>query len=750
MTSNKISEISSDMQRLFKERKSVITFGAFLELVKENPRCYVRNSAEYLRDCFDFYGATAQDHNKKKLRRFRLFDIGTERGVPIVGGEVVQNEIYRCLQAFIRQDSANKVIFLHGPNGSAKSSSIEAISRGMQKYSESEEGAVYRFSWIFPIDKGSAPRSVSGESSPIGFSPRKDESKDNGESFALLDDSQIASKLQSEFKENPLYLIPPTFREELLREWIAKKEQKRLEDVQIPQHILLSGLSKKNQLIFENLLNAYGGELEKVYRHIQVERFFYSRQYRVGISTVEPQMSIDAQEKQLTMDKNLANLPSVLHNIRFTEVMGEIVEANRGILEFSDILKRPLEAFKYLLTTVERATLTLPTATQYIDIVFFATANDKHLDAFKQTPDFSSFRGRFDFLTVPYLLRLKDERRIYEKDIAAIKRTKNVAPHSLDALCLWAIMTRLKQPDPEAYDSTQRGLVSRLDPFSKARLYNGDSLGDAYSPADQIALQQMVDRVSGESIGSVVYEGRFGASPREVKALLYRIAENPTFETMTPMAIFSQLELLIKDRSTYEYLQFEARNKYHDAAFFIKNIRDDFALKFETEVLMAMTLIEEKQHDKLLAKYIENAVAFVKKENLFNRKTENQESPSEILMKDVESILGVSGDPIRFRESLLSRIAGYRIENKDLAIDFSIIFSDHLQRLKDHYYEQQSANVQKNLTVILALGSGREMDFDEKQRKLARLTLDNLASNFGYDEVSARECVKFLISHKRG
>ena len=118
------------------------------------------------------------------------------------------------------------------------------------------------------------------------------------------------------------------------------------------------------------MLAAYDGEIEKVFRHIQVERFFYSRQYRIGISTVEPQMSMDAQEKQLTMDKNIVNLPAVLHNIRFTESVGELVEANRGILEFSDLLKRPLEAFKYLLTTVERATLDCPLQRRILTLFF--------------------------------------------------------------------------------------------------------------------------------------------------------------------------------------------------------------------------------------------------------------------------------------------------------------------------------------------------------------------------------------------
>ena len=747
-----IKNVSTEVRRLFKQRQSILSFDHFLDIVKENPRSLMRNSAEYLRDCFLYFGeSNSQEdpHSKVSSRRFKLFDMGTEKGVPIIGCERVQEDIFRVLQAFVRQGVANKVIFLHGPNGSAKSSTVEAISHGMQKYSEVEEGAVYRFNWIFPVEKGATPRAVSGESGPIGFAARYDDGRGKDESYALLEDSQISSKLLSEFKENPLYLIPMPFREKILREFLGAKEGKKPEDVELPPHILLPGLSKKNQLIFENLLAAYDGEIDKVYRHIQVERFFYSRQYRIGISTVEPQMSMDAQEKQLTIDRNIANLPAVLHNIRFTEAIGEIVEANRGILEFSDLLKRPVEAFKYLLTTVERATLGLPSATQNLDVVFFATANEKHLDAFKTLPDFSSFRGRFELVTVPYLLKISEETQIYRRDEQAISKSKKIAPHTIEMLCAWAVLTRLKHPDSDFYASDHRGIVNRLDPFAKAMLYDRRPLGDAYVAADQMALRQIRRQIMSESVGNVVYEGRVGASPREVRALLYRVAEESSSETITPMAVFTELERLLKDRSVYEFLQFEPRNKYHDVAFFIRNVRDWFAEVFEEEILGAMLLVEEGQYDQLLGRYVENAVAFIKKEKIFNRKTEGYDVPSEVLMNDVESILGVSGgDPTRFRESLLSRIASYKLDNPKAKIDFSTIFFDHLQRLKEHYYEQKSRLIETNLRAVLALDTDRQKQLTEKQVLAARSTLSELEKRYGYDEVSARECIKFLMMAK--
>ncbi len=748
-----VDHISTEIKHLYRARQSILSFDQFLDVVKANPHRLMRNASEYLRDCFLYFGVTNPNSDKLNetadFRRFTLFDNGTDKGIPIVGGESVQQDIFRVLQGFVRQGIANKVIFLHGPNGSAKSSTIEAISHAMQRYSETDEGSVYRFNWIFPVDKGSTPRAISGEAGKIGFSSKYEASTAKGESFATLSENQISSKLQSEFKENPLFLIPMPFREKLLKDYVANSDRADLKDVECSAHIFLSGLSKRNQLIFENLLVAYEGEVQKVYSHIQVERFFYSRQYRVGISTVEPQMSMDAQEKQLTMDRNIANLPAVLHNIRFTECVGEIVEANRGILEFSDLLKRPTETFKYLLTTVERATLALPSAVQNLDVVFFATANETHLDAFKTLPDFGSFRGRFEFIKVPYLLKISDEVKIYKRDVAAISKVKKIAPHSIESLALWAILTRIMHPDADSYPNEFRGVINRLEPFAKAMLYDRQPTGDAFVAADQSILRQIRPMILNESSRNAIYEGRFGASPREVRALIHRVGEDESFETITPMVIMTALEHFLKERSVYDFLQFEPRNKYHDAAFFIRNVKDWFAGVFEGELLSAMSLVEEGQYEQVLSKYVEQAVAFVKKENIFNQKKESNEIPSETQMNDVEVILGVSGgDPLRFRESLLSRIASYKIDNPKEKIDFGVIFFDHLQRIKEHYYGQKSLLISATLKAILAPDSEAQKKFSAVENASAKSTLLELERKFGYDRVSAIECVRFLMTVK--
>ena len=744
-----LQDLNRESKNLFAERQTIMSFGGFLDQLKKSPKSLTRNSAQYIKDCFDHFGTENLLDHGSKVKRWKLFDHGNEKGIPIIGTERVQQEIYQSLTSFVQQGYPNRLIMLHGPNGSAKTSIIESIAWAMQRYSETEEGTVFRFNWIFPADKTAVPRSKGQGGGPIGFGSSANELFDTSSSYALLDEGKIASKIHSEFKENPVYLIPMPQRETWLRNWFAEKDDISPEEVNIPPHLLLSGLSKRNQLIYENLLAAYDGDIAKVLAHVQIDRFFYSRQYRVGIGTVEPQMSVDAIEKQLTVDRNISNMPAVLHNINFHESFGPIIEGNRGILEFSDMLKRPIEAYKYLLTTIEKGTLNLPSSTANLDTVFFATSNEKHLDAFKANPDFASFRSRMDLITAPYLLKVDQELSIYSSDIRAMSHTKPIAPHAIRLLCLWAIMTRLKQPDPEYYKGKHRSLLARLDPYSKARLYNSSTLTHQFKQQEANIFCDLHGEIRGESENIVVYEGRFGASPREIRSILYRAIQHPGHKTLTPMAIFEILETIVKDRTVYDFLQLEPRGKYHQANEFIKIIRKDFLDTFEKEVTNSMTLVEPGQHEDLLSRYIEHVVATVKGEKLYNKNISSYEAPSESLMKEVEKILNITGSIDRHREGLLGRIAAWRIDNPNSDIEITKIFDDFLEVMKAKYYKDRQAHVDDNFKCMMLLDSEIPEGLSKIQIDLANLTFQQLEEKFKYDNISARECLRYYMTEKQ-
>lgn len=752
---NLVQQLDKETKQQFKHNRTILSFQQYLERLKANPSLMIRNAGQYIKDAFDYFGTLSSNNNRDtKITRFKLFDQGTEKNVPIIGAEMVGEEIYKILTNFSKQGFANKLILLHGPNGSAKTSIVESISYAMHRYSKTDEGAVYKFSWIFPTDKKATP-SMHASGETLGFKGGRevgDKDLDFTSSYAFCEEGKIASKIHSEYKENPLFLIPMPKRLEWLKAWIAKEEDCDPATIELPLHIQLSGLSKRNKLIYEQLLAAYGGNISQVLRHIQVERFYYSRQYRVGIGTVEPQMSIDAVEKQLTMDKNISNIPTVLHNISFFEAFGPLVEANRGLLEFSDLLKRPIEAFKYLLTTIEKSSLNLPSSTANLDIVFFATTNEKHLDAFKGIPDFASFRGRFELITVPYLMSASKEVKIYADNVKIIARKTKISPHSIYLLCLWAVMTRLKQPNPERYDSTVKPLIDKLDPLNKAKLYDDAPLDETYSKEEARKLAQLKNSILHETRSNIDFEGRYGASPREIIGILYRAAQNKGFAALTPMAIFYELQKIVKDRSVYEFLQLEPKGDYHQPAKFVEVLRGEFAKIFEKELTLSMTLVEEKQYDLLIRRYIDHVVAYIKKEKLFNEITKSYEDPQERVMEEVEKVLDIREPINQHREAVLGQIAAFKIDNPQEKIDVTMVFKDYLTRLQDYYHKKKQILIKSNLNAMLAYVSSKRddiKDFKKEDLDLAVSTLKELKSRFGYDEDSAKECLKFLVSYQK-
>ena len=76
--------------------------------------------------------------------RYRIFDAAFDDGRdPVMGHETVQQAVVGLLTDFVRAGRVNRLVLLNGPNGSAKSSFVACILRGLEHYSGLPEGALY-------------------------------------------------------------------------------------------------------------------------------------------------------------------------------------------------------------------------------------------------------------------------------------------------------------------------------------------------------------------------------------------------------------------------------------------------------------------------------------------------------------------------------------------------------------------------------------------------------------------------------
>ncbi|MEM9114387.1 MAG: serine protein kinase PrkA [Myxococcota bacterium] len=733
-----LQSLSNRVQTSFREDRALLSFGQWFDGFLESPKLGLRSAAQYLRDVFDHFGSTTLELPTGSVRRFHLFDAPWGKGDGRVAGqERVQNEIYRLVNNFVRDGRVSRLIMLHGPNGSAKSSIIHCLQRAMEAYARTPEGALYRYAWIFPSEK-----IVKGR---LGFDASAS-STSSGESHAHLSAEQVDARLPCELRDPPLFLIPKKERARLIEQ--LRAEGRLPEEFVVSRYALEGDLSPRDRAIYDALLLAHDGDHAEVLRHIQVERFYLSLRYGEGIATVEPQMHVDAQAQQLTADRSVGNLPRPLQNVPMYQLSGPLVSANRGLLEYSDLLKRPAEAYKYLLITSEEATASLPQFKIDLDEVLIASSNEKYLEAFKEHPDWMSFKARIELVRVPYLLRFRDEIQIYADQIKPTSVSKELAPHVAEAAAMWAVLTRLQRPNPEHFPEPVRSIVKRMSPLEKLRLYDEGQVPEWVSSKDGRELLLALPELFEEYRNASYYEGLLGASAREMRTVILNAAHHDEYRTLTPLPVFDELANLIRDPSLYDFLKQEPQNGFHDNRGFVDAVKTWWTNVVDDEVRLSMGLVDEARYEELFTKYVLHASTLLKKEKLFDKVTGQYVDPDKELLEQVEEVLlAENEDRHEFRRSVIGRIGAWSLENSGESPDYRKLFESYIGRLEEDYYSRQKKQIARNLRAVLDY-VGEEKTQAAGDREAAETTLTTMDKRFGYPRACTAECAAFLLRAK--
>ncbi|MEM6296445.1 MAG: hypothetical protein AAGA54_34580 [Myxococcota bacterium] len=693
----------------FESTRRVLSFDEWFELLCQEPTVHARSAAQYVRDAFLHFGRRDVRTPSGHISRWRLFDTEFNGWHRLVGQEEAQNELYEAVEGFVRLGRVNKMLLLHGPNGSAKSTMLESLQRALEVYSRTDKGSMYRFSWVFPNK-----REVAGG---IGFS--NDEGLRDAlgeETFARLSSDEIDARMADEHKDHPLFLLPVAERRRLLEDICAGSP-----DFVISDAVLYGELSHRNRKIFDALLTGYQGDLRKVLQHVQLERFFCSRQYRAALVTVEPKQTVDARSFPVTGDSAYGSLPASVGGQALYAVQGDLVDANRGIVNFSDLLKRPYEHYKYLLTATEAGSVALDHLVLGLDMLFTGSANDLDLLEFRalRSGEYQSFRARLELIRVPFLLDFRVERKIYQEQVGDILRGVHVAPHVTRILALWGVMTRLRRPDASQYSPKIKDALGRLTPLEKADLYAYGRVPRGLSSEEARELLAAVPTMHQERFAHAVvraegsdhvlgdYEGSFGASVRDLKAVLLAAASEPGTTHITVPKLFEELRAYLGDAVNYRWMLLEPQGAgFHkldgDEASITGACWERWLDLSDWEVREALGLIDEDRYMELFRKYVVHVSHALKKERLFDEVTGELTDPDERFMKQLEDTMAPDAPP-SFRADVLSRIGAWALSHPDEDPAYDEIFADYFALLREDYYKKQKEVVRKSLTRLLEL-----------------------------------------------
>ncbi|HEY5944473.1 MAG TPA: serine protein kinase, partial [Kofleriaceae bacterium] len=324
----------------YKELSWEGSFEDYLTLVRRNP-AVTRTAYQRLYDMVLSHGVEEYIDNKKKLTRYKFFRDEAHGGRDAVFGlDVALMRLMNVLKSAAQgYGTERRIILLHGPVGSAKSTIARQLKKGIEEYSRTPEGALYTYYWTLP-----------------------------GALSELAGGSEV---FHSPMHDDPLRLIPRDWREDTINKLAIGSDDFRVK--------IDGDVNPACRLIFKELMRHYGGNFEKVMTHVKVRRLVLSEQDRVGIGTFQPKDEKNQDSTELTGDINYRKIATFGSDSdpRAFNFDGEFNIANRGILEFVEILKLDV-AFLYDLlgATQERKIKPKKFAQTDIDEVILGHTNE--------------------------------------------------------------------------------------------------------------------------------------------------------------------------------------------------------------------------------------------------------------------------------------------------------------------------------------------------------------------------------------
>src|SRR5262249_55985794 len=135
-----------------------------------------------------------------------------------------------------RYGTEKRVLLLHGPVGSSKSTIVRLLKKGLEDYSRTPDGALFAFSWVMDLDKP---------------------------------EEEVSCPMH----EEPLHLIPQEFRQESLAKF---NEGRSTEDLVVIEGDLCPACRQS----YSELNERYEGDWGRIIQHVRVRRIALSEKDR--------------------------------------------------------------------------------------------------------------------------------------------------------------------------------------------------------------------------------------------------------------------------------------------------------------------------------------------------------------------------------------------------------------------------------------------------------------------------------------
>src|SRR3989344_3618512 len=690
-----LEELKSDIYK--SEFWKEMPFGEYLNLAHTFPS--VSNSA-YQRMYKTIVGQGMHPYKfaGRDYIHYTAFDDPWEDGKDAVFG--LDRTLMRLVDVLragaARLGQERRIILMHGPVGSCKTTIARLLRKGIQANTKTDAGQLYTYSWLAKTDED---RLILGLSSSS-------------------DAQRIHNKVSCPVHEGPLMLLPPDARGQVVAKMncVSTKGTERGREELIEFEGELCPVCR---LMYQGFLRKYKGDWKKVIsEHIEVRRLIFSEVDRIGIGSFRPKDEKNQDSTELTGDMNYRKIAEYgsESDPRAFNFDGEFQVSHRGFFYVEEALKLD-KAFLYDFLGASQEHVVKPKrfAEMFIDEVLMAGTNNPEYEKLREDDSMEAFRDRTTRVDVPYVLRLDDEKRIYNKVYATISGGKHIAPHTREMASLWAIFTRLKNSEREV----TRGLKLR----DKARPYNGKG------------VHGYTDEHVQDLLGEHPEEGMSGISPRYVNDMIgAAIVKDLQAPCTSWFAVKRELEDGLKTHSLIKGSK--GSGKREDYLKYLSYVMEEFDNIVKEEVQEAVAG-DENDLKQLFEKYVNHLVAYINGEKVLDHRGERV-VPDERLMREVEEKIEVSPQhKDEFRRRAVQTM-GTRARRKE---EFNYKTDERLYRalrLKLFEDRKDTINLSTLHTGVIDPGEQEKIEVVKKRLKqnagycdhCATLVLNHVASIF--------------------
>lgn len=488
--------------------------------------------------------------------------------------------------------------------------------------------------------------------------------------------------------EEPLHLIPLELRPEVEKEIGVRIEGNLCPSCQM------------------RLRTEYGGDISKV----PVERVLVSEDNRVGIGTFSPSdpKSQDIADLTGSIDFSTITEFGSESDPRAYRFDGELNKANRGLMEFQEMLKCDEKFLWNLLSLTQEGNFKAGRfALISADEMIVAHTNESEYKSFISNKKNEALQSRMIVMPIPYNLKVSEEEKIYAKLIQqSDMKHVHIAPHALRTAAIFSILTRLKETKKQG-----------MDLVKKMRMYDGEEV-EGYKEADLREMQN-----------EYLDEGMSGIDPRYV---INRISSALIKQNLQCINALDILRAIKDGLDQHASITKEERERYLNFIALARKEYDELAKK---EVQKAFVYSFEESARTLFENYLDNIEAFCNWSKIRDPLTDEEMDPDERLMRSIEEQIGISENAKKaFREEILIRISAYSRKERKFE------YSSH-----DRLREAIEKKLFTDLKDIVKITTSTKTP-DATQLKRMNEVIRRLIEEHGYTAASANELLRYVGS----